>query len=515
MADVEVVDVRKSFGETIALNGCSLRIRLGEVHAIVGENGSGKSTLVKILSGVLRPDSGILSIFGSAPRNPLEASRLGIATIFQEILVADEASIEENLFVGSDGMVKRRLPQQERARIATETMFRLTGQTLNPKTTVGKLPLSMKQWIVIGRAFLRQPKVLILDESSAALDLDGTARLHAEVRKLRDAGSAIVIVTHRIAELLKITDRATVLRDGQVTGELFQSEITEQNLLSLMTSRIRDVRASIPGNIQLCASDKHPILTAKDLRLQPEAPIIDFSIRPGEIVGIAGLEGQGQNNFVRVMAGLEPAVSGHPTVFDDTGRQIAIRSLHDAHRLKVDYVSGDRKKEGIFPNLSVFENLAIGVFRRHLTLGGFIKTTEIAKVYEREAARFSIKVRDRATAITSLSGGNQQKILISRALAREPRLLILNDPARGVDLGTKRDLYEELRRYAANGGAAIYLSSEIEELIGFANKVAVFRNYAIFRLLSADRVSEHAMLAAMFGQQEDKDLDFDFQVSAR
>ena len=234
-AAVTAFEISKRFGETVALNKCSITIEPGEVHAVVGENGSGKSTLAKILSGVLLPDDGTLSVFGGTPTSPIEARSLGVATIFQEVLVADELTVFENLFAGADGLWWRGQSRAGGRAQDQDMLHRLVGEDVDFDAIVGTLPLSLKQWIVIARSLLSKPKLLILDESSAALDLDATARLHTEIRKLKAEKCCIVIVTRRIAELIKVTDRATVLRDGAVVGALSGHDITEKNLLSMMS----------------------------------------------------------------------------------------------------------------------------------------------------------------------------------------------------------------------------------------------------------------------------------------
>lgn len=497
--DIVVDNVSKSFGETRALQGCSFRVRPGEIHAIVGENGSGKSTLAKILSGVLSADSGTVSVFGITPTSPVQARRLGVATIFQEVLVADEASVADNLFVGTDGFLGKSVSRAEKARVARGTLRRLALIDVDPDALVGSLPLSVKQWIVIGRGLLLNPKVLILDESSAALDLNATTRLHDEMRRLREGGSSVIIVTHRIAELVRITDRATILRDGQVVGELEKADINEHNLLTLMTPQSRLERVVQTPVARVAARASNAVLAAAGLKVQADADAFDFQLARTEIVGVAGLDGQGQENFVRLLAGIGVNLGGSVRVWTDDGQEHALRSLDDAEQFGVSYVSGDRKREGIFPNLSIYENLAIALFRASSGPLGWIRRAPILAAYETEVQRFSIKTGSRTNRITSLSGGNQQKVLIGRAFARTPRIIVLNDPARGVDLGTKLDLYQELRRYAASGGGVIYLSSEIEEFLGFADRVAVFHKGSIFRTFSGDQTTEDGMLAAMFG----------------
>ena len=505
---IVVTDIHKRFGETIALNGVSFKAYPGEVHAIVGENGSGKSTCAKILSGVLSADSGKVTIFGETPTNPIEARKIGIATIFQEILVAEDASIVDNLFVGSHGFWRKKVSVSTAYQLAKDIMRKCTGTDIDPDSLVSAHPISVKQWIVIARAFLTEPKVLILDESSAALDLDATARLHEMIIALRAKGSIIIIVTHRIAELIRITDRATVLRDGKVVGGLEKSEITEQNLLELMTPKKRVLKGAQTRKEMADQSSAKVVLAAKGLGVAKGARSVDFELHSGEIVGVSGLEGHGQNEWVRILAGLIKPSTGILTI-PAKGGDINILSQAIADKSGIAYVSGDRKREGIFPNLSIYENLGIGLYPERKGLFGLIRSKEIDIAYDDEVKRLTIKTGNKNNKITSLSGGNQQKVLIGRAFSKNPKILVLNDPVRGVDLGTKRELYDELKRFTQSGGAVIYLSSEIEEFLGFADKVQVFHNGTIFRTLVGSEITEHAMLNGMFGHTDDVHFDFD------
>lgn len=500
---VRLTEVAKSFGETRALKKCNFEACSGEVHAIVGENGSGKSTMAKIMSGVLNADAGEALILGERIRTPLDAKRIGLATIFQEVLVADEASVLDNLYVGSDRFFSLRTSSEVRAQEAQVLLDRLVGQPTDLRATVGDLPLSVKQWIVIARAILRRPKVLILDESSAALDLDATLRLHGEIDRLRAAGSTVIIVTHRIAELVRIADRATVLRDGVTVGRLEKNEITESNLLAMMTPADRRLSEAASVSGRAVTAKKKAVLQVRGMIAQRDGASFDFMLDAGAVVGVAGLDGQGQDAFLRAVARILAPFGGDVHIRAEDGDQmVPVDALLDAARLGIVYVSGDRKREGIFPQQSIFENLAIGLYRRNLGPGGVIRKGELRKTFAREVDRFRVKMGSAQNKITSLSGGNQQKILIGRAFANDPRVIILNDPARGVDLGTKRDLYRELRAFADRGGAVIYLSSEIEEFIGFADRVDVFHGGSIFRSLHGGEIEEDAILAAMFGQSK-------------
>jgi len=495
---VEIVDVHKSFGETRALRGASLLARTGEIHAIVGENGSGKSTLAKIASGVILPDSGRISVLGMTPRNPVEAIAAGVATIYQEMMLAEELSIWENLFAGSDPTWRRRRTNAQKRGEAREILSRLADCPIDPDTRVADLSLSVKQWVVIARALVQKPKVLIFDESSAALDLEATNRLHEEMRALRAAGTAVLIVTHRIAELVKIADVATVLRDGETVGRLERAEITEGNILQLMSAapghsaRGRIVQATTGGEV----------LAARGLRLRAGARPVEFRLRAGQIVGLAGLEGAGQAEFIAALAGIAPPAEGE--VFAPSGR---IDGLRGADAAGIAYVSGDRKREGIFPNLSIFENFGMALYGRSRRMFGLLDDAADEMAFRREVDRLGIKFGRAGDRITTLSGGNQQKVLIARAFALSPKVILLNDPTRGVDIGTKQALWRQLREFADAGGAVVYLSTEIEEFFDFVDRACVFFDGSIFEEVPAAEIGEERLLAAMFGQSGVKAFD--------
>jgi ribose transport system ATP-binding protein len=497
---IAIVGVKKSFGSTQALRGVNFHAKMGEIHAIVGGNGCGKSTLAKVISGVVPVDSGQVSVMGLSPAAPHEARAAGIATVFQEVLVADECSVLENLYMGSDSLWSRTLGKQEKYDTAKTLMRSLAGMPIDPDMLVGLLPLNIKQWITIGRALLCKPRVLILDESSAALDLDSTERLFGKMRELRDSGCAVIIVTHRIAELIRICDRATVLRDGQDVGILEKSEITEKNLLRLMTGKnpVAEEKSHSQGAAQLGAV----VLRSRKMKVWPDSRPTNCSLRQGEILGVAGLDGQGQSEFVRMLAGVDPSISTAPLVRNKRGDFVEIEGLKSAVDHGVCYVSGDRKREGIFANLSIYENLLMPLYRRKTRGGwlGIIGWDGLVGTFDWEVERLAIRMGERTNKITSLSGGNQQKVLIGRAFALNPDILILNDPARGIDVGAKAELYKHLRDFAATGKSVIYLSSEIEEFVGFCARVVVFRNGSVFDEFKGSEIHPTAILESMFGQ---------------
>lgn len=491
---VDVVDIHKSFGETRALRGASLLARGGEIHAIVGENGSGKSTLAKIVSGIILPDAGSFSVLGATPRTPVAAIAAGVATIYQEMMLSEELSVWENLFAGSDPTWWRERSNRQKRAETREILLRLANCPIDPDARVADLALSVKQWIVIARALIQKPRVLIFDESSAALDLEATNRLHDEMRALRTGGTAVLIVTHRIAELVKIADVATVLRDGETVGRLERTEITEENILRLMSAasghsaRGREVASMVEGTNALAACG---------LRTRAGAPPVEFSLRAGQIVGLAGLEGAGQVELIAALAGIAAPAGGH--VETPSGQ---VDGLRAAKAAGIAYVSGDRKREGIFPNLSILENFGMALYGRSGRLFGLLDGATTSAAFADEVKRLAIKFGHAGDHISTLSGGNQQKVLIARAFALSPKVILLNDPTRGVDIGTKQALWRQLRAFADAGGAVVYLSTEIEEFSNFVDRACVFFNGSIFAEVAALDLSEDRLLAAMFGQGE-------------
>jgi len=497
---VEVSRASKSFGETRALRACNFTARGGEVHAVVGENGSGKSTLAKLLAGVLYPDSGSVRVNGEPPGSPHAARARGIAVVFQEILIAEGGSVLDNLYIGDDGLFRPRRSQRQKRAEAEALLNRLMGGPVALDAPVDDLTLNTRQWIVIARALLGKPRVVVFDEATAALDHSSVERFFTMVRELRAGGACVLIVTHRIHELTAICDRATVLSDGADVGTLVGGEITEARLLELMRGEAE------PGTAGGGAGERpgfsrgigaQAALVVSKLRLTPDARPIDLAVKGGEIVGLAGLEGHGQVEFIQAVSGIRRAAGGSVHI-EREGRAQAIDSALSADRANMAYIPGDRKAEGTFSNLSVFENFGIACYRR-TARAGFIDRRRVMRMFHDQVARLSIRVGGSAAPIHSLSGGNQQKIVVGRALAAAPLVLALNDPTRGVDIGAKRDIYGLLKRLAEDGKAILFLSNEIEEFVGLCDRVVVFRLQSVCDVLAGEEITADAVLEAMFG----------------
>ena len=501
VGDIYVQDVHKYFGVTKALNGVNFSANFGEIHAIVGGNGCGKSTLAKVLSGVLPIDKGKVSVMGQTPTSPVMARNMGIATVFQEVMIAEEASVVDNLFVGSDDFWYKNLTQREKVIKAQEIMEDLVGEYVDPYTQAFNLSLPIKAWITIARAFLREnTKLLILDESSAALDFDSTERLFKKMRELKENGVAVFIVTHRIAELVRISDKATVMRDGKDVGVLEKKDLNEKNLIGLMTGRAESGEKSKSVAVQ--TKTDNVVMRAENLIVWPESKPVNFEVKRGEIVGVTGLDGNGQDDFVKILAGVQESHGGITQISDGNGKFIKYNTLDDAKKNGISFVSGDRKKEGILPNLSIYENLVVPLYKKTSRAGflSFVDWLELNGIFDWEVDRLSIKTGPRDNLITSLSGGNQQKVMIARSFAQHPKVLILNDPARGIDVSTKRDLYVHLRNFVEEGNTVIFLSSELEEFIGLCPKVIVFRNGTVFDIFENEKINADTLLEGMFGQ---------------
>ena len=506
--ELHVKNVSKSFGVTKALDDVSFTGYFGEIHAIIGGNGCGKSTLAKVLAGVLPIDSGKVSINGHHPSTPKESRNLGVSMVFQEVLVADEASVVDNLFIGIDGFFSKTMSDKEKQDKARTLLSELADEDIDPLMPAANLPLSTKAWITIARGLLSEPDLLILDESSAALDFDSTERLFNKMRELRNKGTAIIIVTHRIAELVRISDRCTVMRDGKDVGVLEKSEITEKNLLQLMTGKDQS-KDSVKQEAHK-TSHSQAALRINKMRVWPTSEESNFELLKGEIVGITGLDGHGQDDFVRILAGISTADSGVPQVSINHGDDFSsINTLEDAKKHGIAFVSGDRKKEGILPNLSIVENLAISMYDKNTNIPGvrLIEWGAINDIYDWEVERLAIKAGAKENLITSLSGGNQQKVMLGRVFATHPKTLVLLDPARGIDLQTKRDLYKQLREFADEGNSVVYMSSELEEFIGFCSRVIVFRNGSIFETFLDQQINADGILESMFGHIQNENLN--------
>ena len=494
--------IEKSFGVTRAVSGCSLELRAGEVHVLMGENGSGKSTMVKILSGVHRPDSGTITIAGQESislASPRDAMRAGIATVFQEILVTPQQSVLENAWLGADGLWRQHLSDGERREQAAAVIGRLI-RLPDLDLAAEHLGLNDRQAICIARAVLRNPRVLILDEATSALDITTRDNLFTLLAELCERGTAVLFISHRMDEVERIADKITVMRSGSNVGGSTRAQFDPQQLVQLMVGSEHPGTIEREANAEGVAPDAAIALRVRGVRLHPGAADIDCDFRAGEIVGVAGLEGQGQHEFLEVLSGSRPQAGTVETLF---GADLhTVRSRADALHEGIAYVPRDRRDEALFPTLSVLENFGVASMaddRRR----GLISRESTQSRFTGFLEQLRINVPRSRDRVTTLSGGNQQKVIIARWLALKPRVLVLNDPTRGVDLGAKNDIYRVLGEAAAAGTTVIMLSTELIELIELMDRVLVFREGAVFCELERQQLTRARLVAGYFGRKEE------------
>jgi ABC-type sugar transport system ATPase subunit len=499
---VRVSGMSKAFGATQALRGASFDLHAGEVHALVGENGSGKSTLVKILSGVHAADAGSIELAGEENpdlHNPRAAQDAGIVTVFQEVLVAGARSVLDNVWLGADGIVRARVPRAEKRARAREALSELLGRALDLDTRVEELSLSDRQACGIVRALLRRPRILILDEATSALDVETRDHLFRTVGRLSSEGVGVVFITHRMDEIREIGDRITVLRNGETVATLQRGEWSPRELVRLMTGADQ-LTANVRAEREPRAAAE-PVLRTTGVQLAADREPIDIEIRAGELVGVAGLEGHGQDQFLEALRGAG-ALDGQVVRRVDE-LDVELKSPRHAAAHAVAYVPRERRA-ALFGWMTIRENFAMP------TLGedsshGWLNPRATRRRLAEYVRRLNIVLGDPEDTITTLSGGNQQKVVIGRWLAANPRVLLLNDPTRGIDVGAKRDLYALLTQLADEGLAVVMLSTEVDEHVELMDRVLVFREHELFREIDRASLTRDALVSAFFGQTEDAD----------
>jgi galactofuranose transport system ATP-binding protein len=474
--------IDKRFGAVSVLEGVQLTLRAGEVHALMGQNGAGKSTLIKILTGVIAPNAGTLALDGApiAPATPIAAQRLGISTVYQEVNLCPNLTVAENIFAGR---YPRRgwggLKAIDGPRMVRETRALLTRLNLDidPKRSVGALPVALQQLVAIARALSVDAKVLILDEPTSSLDDSEVESLFAVLRGLREAGLAILFVTHFLDQVYAISDRITVLRNGRFVGEWTPAQLPAPALVAAMVGR--DVALASAASVDAAAPQAPAAATAAAPRLalrgfgaQRRLHPIDLDLRDGEVVGVAGLLGSGRTELARLMFGLDAADSG---TLQMQGRPVRFTHPAQAVRLGLAFCPEERKSDGIVGELSVRENIALALQAR-LGLWPCIRPARQRELARRYVDLLGIRVADVDMPIALLSGGNQQKAVLARWLAVGPQVLILDEPTRGIDVAAKQELMNEVMRLAREGMSVLFISSEIDEVLRIADRIVVLRD---------------------------------------
>jgi ribose transport system ATP-binding protein len=487
---LEVTGATKSFAGVKALRGVDLEVLPGEVHCILGQNGAGKSTLIKVLAGVHRPDEGTIRWRGEEVEipDPQAALRLGIATMYQELDVVDGLTIAENIFLGHElaqgGFTKR----SEAARQTRELLRRLGHGNLSPNTEVGQLSAANKQIVSMARALSHDIKLIIMDEPSAVLDTEEVKNLFHVVHELTSSGIAVVYITHRLEEIRQIGDRITVLKDGRsMASGLPVADTPTSELIRLMTGR--DVANVFPPAVPIPA-DSPTVLTVEDLALADVFDDVSFSVRAGEIVGLAGLVGSGRSEILETIYGARKQTSGTVAV---AGEPLPRGSVTKAVAAGIGLSPEERKSQGLVLDEPIFVNVTLSSFTRFAKAGFLDERTE-RRIAREQIDALELRPPDPDRPAMTLSGGNQQKILLARWLVHGTRVLLLDEPTRGVDVGARTEIYALIRRLAAAGNAVVIVSSEIEEVLGLADTVLVIAEGRVLSILPASDIDEHGVL---------------------
>ncbi len=495
--------ITKSFPGVKALRSVSLEVGAGEVVALIGENGAGKSTLMKIIGGVYQPDEadgtdeGVIEIAGQPVRirGVAEAIGFGIGFIHQELNVLDNLDVAANVFLGREplwgGPLK--LVNREQMRQATQQHLDHLGVSFKPDTNVGELSIAQRQMVEIAKALSQNTRLLMMDEPTSSLTLSETARLLEVVRELKARGVSIVYISHRLNEVLEIADRVVSLRDGANAGELARAEITHDRMVQLMVGRELIHAYHPPVN-----QPETGYFIVSDLRTQryPDKQA-SFEIRKGEILGMAGLVGAGRSELAQAIFGVEPALGG---TIRQAGQRLSIKAPKDAIARGIYLVPEDRRNTGLIVDAVIRENVTLPALERY-SAGGLISFRR-----ERDAAieickRLNVKAPSVEERAANLSGGNQQKVVLAKWLSLDPKVMIFDEPTRGIDVGAKAEIYELMRKLAESGVAILIISSDMEEVLGVSDRIAVMHEGMVTGILERDECSEQAVMRLAVGER--------------
>ena len=490
-----MVNISKRFGGIHALNGVSFAVRPGEVHALLGENGAGKSTLMKILSGAYGRDAGEIRVGGKKVEisSPRVSRDLGISVIYQELVLAPHLSVAENIFLGELGGLVNRRRLRERSR----ELLRQIGFDLDPDTLVGDLPVAYQQVVEIAKAISHDVKVLVLDEPTAVLAPQDARRLLDIVRKLSQKGVSLIYISHRLEEIFEVADAITVIKDGRTVGTVSPKDIDVHGLIDMMVGR--RVTTLFPQTERKFAD---PVLRVQNLRSAPKVLDASFELRAGEILGVAGLVGSGRTEMARAIYGADRAGGGSVTVGDRTRLN---RSPREGVLSGIGLVPEDRKGQGVVTSLPIRQNTTMPVLKRLTAMFGVIKSKSERTMVGRLMGRLAVKARDMDAPVDSLSGGNQQKVVLSKWFEAGCRVIILDEPTRGVDVGAKAEIYRLIDELAAQGLGILLISSDLIEVIGMSDRILVMSYGRVAgELAKADFSEANIMRLALLGREQDQ-----------
>jgi ribose transport system ATP-binding protein len=486
--------VSKRYGGVRALEEAELNVHSGRVHAILGENGAGKSTLIKVMAGVVAPDEGRMTLEGrqvSFP-DPAAANRAGVVCIFQELSLIPDLSVADNIIISNPpkrfGLIDRRAQR----RMSEEALTRAGGEDIHPMAQVKDLPLSRRQIVEIAKALARRPRILILDEATSALTAADVAKVFAVLKRLRSEGLALLYISHRMHEIAEIADECTVFRNGRNVATYTAGTKTDNEVVEMMIGR--EYSHVFPPKPEAVSSDRPPIIEVRNLSWAQRLRDISLVARPGEVVGLGGLDGQGQRELLLALFGVLKGVTGQVLI---DGKPAPITSPRTAKSKKfgMALIPEDRKTEGLMLPMPVRANLSFAALDRLASCGVIDRPAERTAV-EDMVKLLAIRTDGVDIPVASLSGGNQQKVVIAKWLMVTPRIILLNDPTRGIDVGTKQEIYQLLRKLADSGAAIVFYSTDYDELIGCCNRVLVLYDGAVKRTLVEGEITERALIAS-------------------
>jgi ribose transport system ATP-binding protein len=482
--------IGKAFSGVPVLEDVDFELNAGEVHALLGGNGAGKSTLMKILEGVYTLDEGEIEIDGEPVRlaSPQDARRYGIAMIFQEFSLVSTLTVGQNIFLTRETRTRAGLLDDRAVvRSAAELLAEL-GVDIDPRRPVSRLSTAAKQLVEIAKALSQEARILIMDEPTASLAHNEVEALFSIIDSLKQRGITIVYITHRLEEVIAVADRVTVLRDGRVVGTRPASELNMQRLIELIVGRA--VEQAMDWGERPVDRSGTPLLELRGVRTRSGVRDFDLQVHAGEIVGLAGLMGSGRSEVARAVFGIDPVDAGQVLV---RGAPVRIRRPADAIGCGIVLVPEDRRSQGLVLDHTVGANLTLPLLRR-LSHGGMLDDREGQRIAERYVERLGIRTRSLGSAARRLSGGNQQKVVLAKWLATEPDILLLDEPTVGVDIATKGEIVELVRKLASQGKAVVVISSELAELLALADRILVLRDGAVDRALARSEVADEPEL---------------------
>lgn len=486
---LEMSNISKSFPGVRAIKKADLRVGYGEVHGLMGENGAGKSTLIKILNGIYQSDSGEIFFDGQKiqPQSSLEAQKLGISTIYQELNLIPELSICENIYIGREPMGKFGIDWKKMEQDAASLLGRM-GLHYDVKCSISRQGAAVAQMVAIARALALSAKLVVMDEPTSSLDTNEVKILFEVIEKLKSEGVSVIFISHRLSEVFEICDRVTILKDGEKEGDYNIDELTEISLISKMIGQ-KVPEGSQRIQTETVARAGTPAYAMRGIS-NSKLSDINLELYEGEVLGFAGLLGSGRTELIRVLFGADTDYRGELEV---DGQKVRFRIPADAILAGMALCPEDRRIEGIIPNLSVRENITI-VLLPKLTRMGFISRSEQERVAEEFIKKLGIKASDMEQAVKNLSGGNQQKVLLARWLCTNPRLIIMDEPTRGIDVGAKAEIEKIIRELAADGMSVVMISSEISEVVRNSHRVAVMRDGKKLGELIGEEISQEIIM---------------------